>query len=536
MKKSKKYSSLRNLPIAMLLGFSLTFISSTISARDKNVDKAISDLVSTIQTPIIPNRTINLCQFSGHTADETGSYDFQDDIRRAIDSLSVKGGGTLLFTHTRGVDTWVKQTEIYRIKGPIILKSNIELKFQPNVKLSLEFAPVSYLPNGKPVLTRYEGTSVYTYCPLIYAFNCSNIAITVTGGNGAMPVLDGNGEKWQKWADQGDWRLISKGLLPTFKMLRNEGMFNAKDTPIAERICADTSVNFLRPPLMQFIHCQKIKVEGVKLVNSPFWVVHPVFTTDFTLRNVMYDCQVVNNDGVDIESSSRVLIENVTFDNHDDNVVIKSGRDREGREGALVAGTEYEKINSPFVKNGRITAPTSDVVVRNCAFKGHYAFCVGSEIAGGAHNLYVTDCTSPMEVMMGVFLKSNRKRGGEVKDIYVQNLNFQNIKFDAICIIPNYDNDTASPYPTHFRNISISNIKVETAGIGIRIFGWEDAPIRNVRLQNINIEKVANTNPDKLLLINQVENVQLKNVKINNVKYNGKFNKLEKNVFPPKQN
>ena len=521
-------------PVSMLLGFALILFSSTISAKDKNVDNAISDIVASIQTPIIPNRSINLCQFSGHNADEIGSYDFQDDIRRAIDSLSVKGGGTLLFPHSLGVDTWVKQTEIFRIKGPIVLKSNIELKFQPNVKLSFEFAPANYLPNGKPVLSRYEGTSLYTYCPLIYAFNCTNIAISVTGGNGAMPVIDGNGEKWQKWSMLGDSHLEAKGILPAYKMLKS--VYNNNDVPIAQRICADTNIHYLRPPLMQFIHCQKVKIEGVKLVNSPFWVVHPVFTTDFTLRNVMYDCQVVNNDGVDIESSSRVLIENVSFDNHDDNACIKSGRDREGREGALVAGTEYEKLNSPFVKNGRITAPTSNVVVRNCTFKGHYAICVGSEIAGGAHNLYVTDCNSPMEVMMAVFLKSNRTRGGEVKDVFLQNLNFQQVKYDAICMISNYDNDTVSPYPTHFSNIYINNFNVKSAGVGIRIFGWEDAPVKNASLKNVNIEKVTNANADKILLINQVENVQLKNVKINNKTYKGKFNKIEKNVFPPTQN
>jgi len=136
MEKNRNQTSFNYSPVAILLGFTLIFFSSTIYAKDINVDTAISKTVASIQTPVIPNRTINLCQFSGHNADETGSYDFQDDIRRAIDSLSIKGGGTLLFPHSLGVDAWVKQTEIFRIKGPIILKSNIELKFQPNVKLS----------------------------------------------------------------------------------------------------------------------------------------------------------------------------------------------------------------------------------------------------------------------------------------------------------------------------------------------------------------------------------------------------------------
>ena len=447
--------------------------------------------------------------------------------------MSSLGGGTLLFTHSRGMNAFVKQTEIFRVKGPIILKSNIELKFQPNIKLYFEFSPSHYLPNNKPVLTRYEGTSLYSFCPLIYAFNAENIAISFTGGNGALPVIDGDGERWQKWHAQGDERVKAKGLLIAGSMVRTH--FNKDDVPLAERICADTGYHFLRPALIQFVHCQKIKIDGVKLVNSPFWTVHPVFSTDMVLRNVMYDCQVFNNDGIDIESSSKVLVENVIFDNHDDNVVIKSGRDGEGRNGVLVKGTEYESINSKYISNGRITAPTSNVVVRNCVFKGHNSVCVGSEIAGGANHIYITDCFSPMEVAMGIYLKSSRQRGGVVSDIYARNLSYQNIKQDAICIIPNYDNDTTSAYPTIFKEVYINNIQVKESGYGIRIFGWEDALIQNVNIFNVNVQQVSSQSKDKIFLVNQVKDVNLHKVFINGKDHSGTYNKLEKNAYPPKQ-
>jgi len=500
---------------------------------DRTMDSRINSIVNSIAPSTIPDRTITLSKFAGHAGDETGSYDFYQDIKSAIDSLSKLGGGTLLFTHSKGVEAFVKQTEIYRVRGPIILKSNIELKFQPNLKLYFEFSPAHYLPNNKPVLTRYEGTSLYSFCPLIYAFNAENIAISFTGGNGAMPVIDGDGERWQKWFMQGNDRVKAKGLTVASSMVRTH--FNKDDVPLSERICADTAYHFLRPALMQFIHCQKIKIDGVKLVNSPFWTVHPVFSTDIVFRNVMYDCQVFNNDGIDIESSSRVLVENVIFDNHDDNIVIKSGRDGEGRNGVLVKGTEYEQINSKYIRNGRITAPTSEVVVRNCVFKGHNSVCVGSEIAGGANNIYVTDCFSPMEVEMGIYLKSSRQRGGVVSDIYLRNLSYQTIKHDAICIIPNYDNDTISPYPTIFKNVYINNIQVKESGYGIRIFGWEDALIQNVNISNVNVENVTNSSADKIFLINQVQNINLRKVFINQKNVSGKYNKQEKNAYPPKQ-
>ena len=513
----------------------LIFASSPANVKqfNKTMDTRIEAIVNSIASPTIPSRTIILSEFSGHAGDEQGTHDFYEDIKSAIDSLSKVGGGVLLFTHSKGAKAFVKQTEIYRVKGPIILKSNIELRFQPNLKLYFEFSPANYLPDNKAILTRYESTSLYSFCPLIYAFNAENIAISFTGGNGAMPVIDGDGARWQKWMIQGDEKVQAKGLLIASSMVRSH--LNDDDVPLAERICADTSYHFLRPALIQFIHCQKIKIDGVKLVNSPFWTVHPVFCTDMTFRNVIYDCQIFNNDGIDIESSSRVLVENVIFDNHDDNIVIKSGRDKEGRDGVLVKGTEYEQINSKYISNGRITAPTTDVVVRNCVFKGHNSVCVGSEIAGGANNIYVTDCYSPMSVKMGVYLKSTRSRGGVVSDIYVRNLSYQSITNDAICMIPNYDNDTTSAYPTVFKNVYINNIHVKESGNGIRIFGWEDALIQNVNISNVNVENVSSKSEDKIFLINQVKDVNLRRVFVNKKDVSGKYNKQEKNAYPPKQ-
>lgn len=500
---------------------------------EKYIYQKVNEIVQAIDEPVIPENVIDLCEFSGYQADETGSFDFYPQIKKAIDKLFQMGGGTLLFSHSAGADMWIKQTEIFRVKGPIILKDNIELSFHPNVKLFFEFDPLSYLPEGKPILRRYEGTTLYSFCPLIYAINTKNIAITSTGGSGALPVIHGDGEKWQKWSYLGDVRVQKRGEIPAYRSIRTE--LNAADVPIRERVCMDTSFHFLRPTMMEFIHCENVKVEGLKLVESPFWVVHPVFTREMVMRHVMFDCHVVNNDGIDIESSSHVLVENVIFDNHDDNVVIKSGRDREGIEGALVAGTELDNINSPFIKKGRITGSAEYVAVRNCVFKGHYGFCIGSEASGGANNIYVTDCFAPMDVQMGVFLKSGRKRGGVIQNIYVNSIQLNQVLNDVICLIPNYDNDTTSPFPPTFKNICINNVTAKTAGRGIRIFGWEDALIENVKVENVQIEEMTTKDPQDIFLINQVKNVKIRNVLIQDKMYEGEFDRVEKGVYPPRQ-
>ena len=475
----------------------------------------------------------DLRSFSGKDPDEVGTHDFRAVIQKAIDSLHASGGGTLVFSHTESRGSWMKQQLTYRIKGPIELRSNVHLLLEPNIRLYFAFSPDDYLPGGKGVLRRYEGTTLYSYSPLIRAFNAENISVTFSGGQGSLPVIDGDGWKWQKWSGEGDQRVRERGDIPAYKHIRTS--LNNKDVPIAERICTDPDYHFLRPTMMEFFHCNRVKVEGLKLVNSPFWLVHPVFTRNMVFRHCMFDAQVVNNDGIDIESSSDVLVENIIFDNHDDNVVIKSGRDLEGRKGALVAGTELEGLDSPYIREGRITAPTQNVVVRNCVLKGHYGFCIGSESSGGAKNIYLSNCFAPMEVKMAVYMKSGRERGGVIENIHVTGLELNKVEADVICLIPNYDNDTISPYPPLFRDIHISHITAREAQKGIRIFGWPDAPIKKVSLHDIKVDSIRSENPGDLLLVRQAEDIMVQNVMINGHHFEGVYDHHEPGLLPPKQ-
>ena len=505
----------------------------TNQEADKSVDETVEEILARIHEPIIPDRTIDLAKFSGFVPDQEGSHDFYEDIRRAIDTLSAMGGGRLVFSHTEGPDFWMRPTETYRVRGPIQLQSNIELCLHTNIRLFFEFEPVRYLPDGKPVLRRYEGTTLYSFSPLINAINVENVAITSIGKHGALPVIDGDGEKWQQWSYGGDIQVQKSGRTPAFKSIRSE--FNNADLPIANRIATDTGYHFLRPDLISFFHSKNILVEGLRLEQSPFWVVHPVFSQNMIMRNVIFDCQIINNDGIDIESSSDVLVENVIFDNYDDNVVIKSGRDREGREGALVAGTLLDSLDSPYVMGGRITAPTQNVVVRDCIFKGHYAFCIGSEASGGARNIHVMDCWGPLEVAKGIFLKSGRSRGGLIEDIHIRNLRFHRIEQEAISIVPRYDNDTTSAFPPTFRNIRIQNVTVGQAGKGLLFFGWPDAPIYDVKLEEVSIKSVLEDGVNSKLWLNQVKEIKLKNVSIEDEDFSGRFTKQDSVSLPPRR-
>jgi polygalacturonase len=516
------------------LSIIMIFLLENINAQPHGeiIYDSINKIVSRINKIYIPERVLNIIEFSGHAPDETGSYDFRADIQRAIDDISSRGGGKIIFPHTKGIEMWVKQTEIYKIIGSIELKSNIELVFQPSVKLYFKFDPLAYSNDRRGVLTRYEGTSIYGYAPLFRAFNAENIVLSYSGGNGAMPEITGDGEEWIKWQMEGEAKRGRNKLRSATDFVRD---VNNSDWPISKRRFANPDSFCLRPSMFEFILCRNILLDGFKMTNAPFWLIHPVFSENITFRNLFFDVGLVNNDGFDVESSNDILIENIIFNNHDDNVVIKSGRNREGREGALVAGTEYKNIQSKYIKNGRITGLTENVVVRNCVFKGHHAIAIGSEMSGGVRNIYVADNIAPQNVKIGIFIKSSRIRGGLVENIYIKNLKMNIVEDDVISINPNYDGDTISPYIPQFRNIYIDNIIVESARNGIRIYGWQEKPTQNVQLKNISIKLMPKFDNYMKFEYFNVKGLIIKNVKINNERIDGKYSKKSPNKFLKKQ-
>jgi polygalacturonase len=219
------------------------------------------------------------------------------------------------------------------------------------------------------------------------------------------------------------------------------------------------------------------------------------------------------------------------FGNHDDNIAIKAGRDKEGRDGALVTGTELENIESEYITNNRITGPTENVVIRNNHFYGHYAICIGSEMSGGVRNVYAVDNYSVKEVNMGFFIKSSRLRGGTVENIYVNGLKLNHVKNEVLSIVPNYDKADESPYPPTIRNVQIENVRSQSSGRGILIHGWYDEPVRNVFLKDINLSGV-NQNP---MQIEQSKNIVLKDVSVNDSIYHETIDHMDKGEAPPEK-
>lgn len=493
---------------------------------EKKANNRIDDIIGQIEEPQIPSDTINLIEFSGHEPDTEGTIDFHGYIQDAIDSLSARGGGWLRFANTGGTNDWIKYTQTYRIEGYIDIKSNVGLLIDKSIRLFFPFAPEKYLNDGEGVLTRYEGTTIHSFAPLIRSFNAENIAIKAHGQTGAIPLIDGDGEKWQRWMWEGEANRSERGLKPSYQKLKD---INNQDVPIAERVYTDPESHYFRPQTMEFFLTKNVLVEGIKITRSPFWCIKPVFSESCTFRNIYFDAMVVNNDGIDPSSSKNILIENITFGNHDDNVALKAGRDKEGRDGAIVANTDLENIDSEYINDGRIGGSTENVVIRNCAFSGHYAICIGSEMSGGVREVYAVDNFSIGSVNMGVFLKSSRLRGGTIENIYVNGLHLNESRSGVVALVPNYDKADEANFPPTFRNIQIENVSCQNSEAGIRIFGWKDEPIRNVYLKSFELHNVKKD----LLEINNSENIILEDVIINGKKEDKVIEEKYKDGKPP---
>lgn len=407
----------------------------------------IDSIVKRIQLPVFPSYQINVLKLGAKGDSITNNKAVFD---KAMALCKKNNGGTI-----------VVPKGIYKINGPIHFVSNVNLKIEKGAKIKFSDNPQDYLPM---VLTSWEGTMLYNYSPLIYAYECSNIAITGEG------TIDGEGGKvWKSFKAK---ESIGKNLSREM----NHNAVAMKDRKFGEGY-------FLRPQMIQFFNCKNILVENIRIENSPFWCLHLLKSQSITVRGVRYKSLNYNNDGIDPEYAKDVLIENVTFDNGDDNVAIKAGRDHEGRANSAT--------------------PSENIVIRNCNFKGLHGVVIGSEMSAGVQNVYVENCKTVGYLKRGIYLKTNADRGGFIKNVFVRNIVLDEVE-DCLYITANYHGE-GSGFQSEISNISFSNITCNKAtASGIVIQGFPEKKVRNISLNTIDIKwaknAISSTNAENVLL------------------------------------
>ncbi|MEN5086824.1 glycoside hydrolase family 28 protein [Sphingobacterium faecium] len=450
-----------------------------------------------VQTVSFRSDTINIVN---HGAKGDGHFLNTTAINKAIEQSSLQGGGVVLIPS----GLW--------LTGPIILKSNVNLHLKRDAILFFTDDFDQY----KLIAANWEGQPAWRNQSPISGTDLTNIAITGSG------VIDGNGDAWRmvkksKLTDS-QWKNLvnSGGVVDKSSQIwypSEKSLAGSKDKKAGVMTAGTSSSDyehikdFLRPNLLVLTNCKKVLLEGVTIQNSPAWNLHPLLCEDLTLRRLLVrnPWYGQNGDGVDIESCKNVLIEDCTFDVGDDGICIKSGRDKSGRE------------------RGK---PTENVLIRNnVVYHAHGGFVIGSEMSGGAKNIWVQDC-SFIGTDIGLRFKTKRGRGGTVENIFIENINMIDIPGEAILFDMYYE--AVDPVPMagekrekvkaekipvteetpQFKNFHIKNVFVNGAEKGIFFRGLPE-----MNIQDITIEKVT-IQAKKGIDIIEASNIKLKDITI----------------------
>lgn len=259
-------------------------------------------------------------------------------IAALIEKASAEGGGTIYFPPGR------------YLTGSIELKSHMTLYLDNGAELIASGNRSDYpiIDSGRiPDLTRRG------YAGIISAFNAENVCVRGEG------TINGMGANW--WFKESD---------------------------------------YMRPRAMYFVLCKNLRIEGITLIDSPCWTIHPLCCENVTISSVYIKNppRSPNTDGINPESCKNVAISNCIIDVGDDCIAIK-------------AGTESDTLQKRH--------PCENITVSGCTMnRGHGGVVIGSEMSGGVRNVTVSNCVFS-GTDRGIRIKTRRGRSGSVRDVLI---------------------------------------------------------------------------------------------------------------------
>jgi polygalacturonase len=249
----------------------------------------------------------------------------------------------------------------------------------------------------------------------------------------------------------------------------------AKDVPVKERVFGKD--HYMRPSFVEFYRCKNILIQGITIKNTPFWILHPTLSRNITIDSVTTTSLGPNNDGCDPESCSDVLIRNCFFQNGDDCIAIKSGRDRDGR---------------------RVHVPSKNIIVENCQMKdGHGGVVIGSETSGGVENVFAQNCVmSSKNLERAIRIKSNSCRGGTLKNFHFRNITVGEVHEAVVKINMHYANEKGADcnYPPSLSGVYVDHVTSKQSEYAVYIEGLEDKPVTNIHIRDCRFDDVQKEN------------------------------------------
>ena len=365
-------------------------------------------------------------------------------IQAAVDACAKAGGGMVLCPPGR------------YLSAPIFLRSNVELHLTAGATLLATTDKRLYpLIDG-----RHGGVERKLHASLITGLNLENVAITGKG------TLDGDGFHWIN-AEQDTLDLREKRGLPR----EYEGLASYPE---------DAPLRAPRPRLVNLVKCSRVELSGIAFERTPHYNVHLVYCDDVQVSGIRikFIDKTLNASGVVVDSCRNVRISDSTISSGDDGISLKAGFGEDGR---------------------RVGLDCSAVVIQNCIFldSDGAAVAIGSETAGGIHNVVITSCVMD-NVKWGFRIKTNRGRGGVVEDVRVGNLMINRARRSGfeltawhdstLPFLPQVPPGPPETTPT-VRNIDISDVTVSEAPAAWVVRGLPERPFQQLNFRAVSAHK-----------------------------------------------
>ncbi len=345
------------------------------------------------------------------------------EIQKAIDTVSEAGGGTLVFP-----------SGVY-CTATVYLKSNVTIHLEAGAVWQ-GIPDMALYPDIEPaIISRMDTTPWKAF---IYAFDQENITLRGEG------TIDGRGdhEVWQ----------TGKGNDPN------------------------------RPYGLHIIGCRNVRVEGLRLRQSAFWMQRYLQCDGVYLSGLkVFNHANHNSDGVDVDSCQNVIVSDCHIDSSDDALCFKS-------EGA---------------------PPCEYVTVTNCVLRSFAsAFKLGTGSIGGFRHFSVSNLTIHKPSVQNSTHSLKAEAGlmgidlGNVDGGVMENINISNVvieKVETPIFIKLGDrqsrSDRGGPWadapparPGCIRNVRITNVTATDVGpIASAIVGFEGNVISGLVLSGITI-------------------------------------------------
>lgn len=439
----------RTLFISLLLGFALSGMAQNLPAFHWGEGVPAPDLSWTAG--------VGAKTFPNGKSFPAGKFGLKNDttllsteaLQKAIDACHRSGGGTVEIPKGS-----------YRI-GAIYLKSNVNLHLSKGTML-IASENIDHYPERH---TRVAGIEMVWPAAVINILDAENASVSGEG------TIDCRGKVfWDKyWAMRKDYEKRDLRWIVDYDCKRVRGMLisNSRD----------------------------ITLKDFTLMRTGFWACQVLYSDRCTLQGLTINNNIgghgPSTDGIDVDSSTNILVENCDVDCNDDNICIKAGRDADGL---------------------RVNRPTENIIVRGCTTrKGAGLITCGSETSGNIRNVLGYDLKA-YGTSSALRLKSAMNRGGTVENIYMTRVIADNVRHVLAADLnwnPSYSYSTlpkeyegkAVPehwtvmltpvepkekgYP-HFRNVYLSEVKAINTQTFISASGWDESlPLENFYLSGI---------------------------------------------------